>query len=65
VSLPAPRPTTPGLDRPTPVPIPVGRELPKISKPDSKPENKPAPKVESKTEAKADTKADTAQVKKQ
>jgi hypothetical protein len=44
------------------VPIPVGRELPKVAKPEStpasKPEAKPAP-------AAADAKSDTAQAKKQ
>jgi hypothetical protein len=42
------------------VPIPVGRELPKVAKPESTPASKPEAKP-----AAADAKSDTAQAKKQ
>ena len=42
-------PGDPSVERPSPVPTPIGRELPRVSKPESKPESKPAPKPESKS----------------
>jgi hypothetical protein len=59
VIQPAPRPSTPTGERPAPVPIPVGRELPRVAKPDSPPASKPEAKPA------AESKADTAQAKKQ
>ena len=55
------REAPPSLERPSPVAIPIRRELPGVSKPEAKPESKPAAKPESKP----DSKPDTAQVKKQ
>ena len=60
VIQPAPRPSPPTGERPSPVPIPIGRELPKVAKPESTPASKPEAKP-----APADAKSDTAQAKKQ
>ena len=60
---PAPRPGAPANERP-PVAVPIGRELPKVSNPESKPASKPDAKPTVKAEVKADPKTDTA-VKKQ
>lgn len=55
---PAPRPGTPSLERPSPVAVPISRELPRVSK--------PAPKGETKPEVKPDSPAaGPTQVKKQ
>jgi hypothetical protein len=65
----APHRETPPMERPSPAPIPVGKELPRVPNPASPPESKPAPvptvKVDAKPEVKADAKTDPAQAKKQ
>jgi hypothetical protein len=65
VTPPEPHPATPSGERPSPVPAPIGKELPRASRPEVKPEAKPVAKVESKVEAKVAPKADAAEVKKQ
>jgi hypothetical protein len=65
INLPAPRPP---LDHPSPAPIPVGRDTPRISRPEPKPENKPeakpAPKTDSSSDDKANPRQDTSRASK-
>jgi hypothetical protein len=62
---PVPRPGTPAVERPSPTPIPIGRDLPRVSKPESKPEGKPGAKPAAKAEPRPEAKPDPAAVKKQ
>jgi hypothetical protein len=62
---PVPRPGTPSVERPSPTPIPIGRDLPRVSKPESKPEGKPGAKPAAKAEPRPETKPDPTAVKKQ
>ena len=48
--------TAPPLERPSPVPIPVGRDTPRVDRPEPKPENKPESKPAPKTDSTSDDK---------